>query len=77
VRIRIRGVDRYHLLSDVVACVTEQQSLSISKLTTVTIDRIVETSIDFAVHSAEELQTAIDMISRIQNVDEVFRVNIE
>lgn len=77
VRIRLRGVDRYHLLSDVVACVTEQQNLSISKLTTVTIDRIVETSIDFSVHSAEELQTAIDMISRIENVDEVFRVNIE
>lgn len=64
-------------MSDVVACVTEQQNLSISKLTTVTIDRIVETSIDFSVHSAEELQTAIDMISRIENVDEVFRVNIE
>ena len=77
VRIRLRGVDRYHLLSDVVACVTEQQNLSISKLTTVTIDRIVETSIDFSVHSADELQTAIDMISRIENVDEVFRVNIE
>ncbi len=77
VRICIRGVDRHHLLSDVVACVTEKQSLSISKLVTETKDRIVETTVDFEVHSAEELQQAIDSISEINNVDEVARVDIE
>lgn len=77
VRICIRGVDRYHLLSDVVACVTEKQNLSISKLVTETKDRIVETTVDFEVHSAEELQQAIDSISEINNVDEVARVDIE
>lgn len=77
VRICIRGVDRYHLLSDVVACVTEEQNLSISRLNTVTTDRIVETSIDFSVHSVDELQKTMDMIAAIRNVDEVFRIDIE
>lgn len=77
VRICIRGVDRHHLLSDVVACVTEKQNLSISKLVTETKDRIVETTVDFEVHSAEELQQAIDSIGEINNVDEVARVDIE
>lgn len=77
VRICIRGVDRHHLLNDVVACVTEKQNLSISKLVTETKDRIVETTVDFEVHSAEELQQAIDSISEINNVDEVARVDIE
>ena len=77
VRICIRGIDRLHLLSDVVACITEQQNLSISKLHTVTQDRIVETTVDFEVHSSDELKQAIDNIRRIKNVDEVARIEIE
>ena len=77
VRISIRGVDRHHLLRDVIACITEQQNLSISKLVTETKDRIVETMVDFEVHSAEELYQAIDNIAKIANVDEVARVDIE
>ena len=67
----------YHLLSDVVACITEQQNLSISKLHTVTQDRIVETTVDFEVHSSNELKQAIENIRRIKNVDEVARIDIE
>ena len=77
VRICIRGIDRHHLLSDVVACITEQQNLSISKLHTVTQDRIVETTADFEVHSSNELKQAIENIRRIKNVDEVARIDIE
>ena len=77
VRICICGIDRLHLLSDVVACITEQQNLSISKLHTVTQDRIVETTVDFEVHSSDELKQAIDNIRRIKNVDEVARIEIE
>ena len=77
VRICIRGIDRHHLLRDVVACITEQQNLSISKLHTETKDRIVETTVDFEVHSSNELQQTIDNIRRIKNVDEVARVDIE
>ena len=77
VRICIRGIDRHHLLSDVVACITEQQNLSISQLHTVTQDRIVETTVDFEVHSSNELKQAIENIRRIKNVDEVARIDIE
>lgn len=77
VRICIRGIDRHHLLSDVVACITEKQNLSISRLNTVTVDRIVETSVDFAVHSVRELENAMQSISAIRNVDEVSRIDIE
>ena len=77
VRICIRGIDRHHMLSDVVACITEQQNLSISKLHTVTQDRIVETTVDFEVHSSNELKQAIDNIRRIKNVDEVARIEIK
>ncbi len=42
-----------------------------------TIDRIAVCSIDFAVHSASELDSAIKSISGIKGVDEVHRVDIE
>ena len=71
VRIRIRSLDRHHLLVDLVSCITEQQNLSISKLVTETIDCIVETTIDFQVHSVNELWTAINTLGLIPGVDEV------
>jgi GTP pyrophosphokinase len=77
VRVQIRGVDRYHLLSDLIDCITEKLHLSINKLTTETIDRIAVCSIDFVVHSASELDSAIKSISAIKGVDEVHRVDIE
>ena len=77
VRVCIRGIDRHHLLSDVVACITEQQNLSISELHTVTQDRIVETTVGFEVHSSNELKQAIENIRKIKNVDEVARIDIE
>lgn len=77
VRISIRSIDRHHLLIDVVSCITEQQNLSISRLVTETKDRIVETTVDFSVHSAGELERAMESIGNIRNVDEVTRVDIE
>lgn len=77
VRVQVRGVDRYHLLSDLIDCITERLYLSIDKLATETIDRIAECTIDFAVHSANELDTAIKSISAIKGIDEVTRMDIE
>lgn len=77
VRVCIKAIDRYHLLRDVVACVTERQHLSISKLVTTTTDRIVQTTIDFDVHSVGELQEAMLSIAEIESVDEVSRVDVE
>lgn len=76
VRINIRGIDRHHLLSDIVACITEQQNLSIARLTTETVDRIVEMSVDFAVHSDYELERSILSIMSIRNVDEVSKIEL-
>ena len=77
VRICIRGTDRRHLLNDVVTCVTEQQNLSISKLVTETADRIVESTIDFSVHSVDELRSAMSFIAKIKSIDEVYCIDIE
>ena len=77
IRIQVRSVDRYHLFSDLIDCITERLHLSINKLTTEIIDRIADCSIDFDVHSAGELDTAIKLIAGIKGVDEVYRVDIE
>ncbi len=77
VSIHIRGIDRYHLLRDIIDCITEKQNLSITKLATATIDHIVECTIDFPVHSAGELQEAINSIAEIPNVDEVYRTSLD
>lgn len=77
VRIHIRGVDRYHLLSDLIDCITEQQHLSMTRLSTETVDRIATCTVDFLIHSATELQQAIDSIMHIDGIDEVQRVDIE
>lgn len=76
VRIHVRGVDRYHLLSDLIECITEELHLSMTELATKTIDHIATCTIDFAVHSIAELQIAMDNISTIDGIDEVSRVEI-
>ena len=69
VRIRIRGIDRYHLMSDLIDCITDKS------LATENIDRIAICTIDFSVHSLHELQQAMDSIARIDGIDEVMRLN--
>lgn len=77
VRVQIRGVDRYHILSDVVECITDKLKLSIDCLHTETVDRIVECYVDFKVHSREELDNIVALIDSIDGVDEAHGVNIE
>ncbi len=77
VRISVRAIDRYHLLSDLVDCITEKLHLSMIGLSTETIDHIGVCTIDFEVHSMNELQTAMDSIAAIDGVDEVQRIDIE
>ncbi len=77
VRISVRAIDRYHLLSDLVECITEKLHLSMISLRTETTDNIGVCTIDFAVHSMNELQTAMDSIGAIDGVDEVQRIDIE
>ncbi len=77
VRIRIRGIDRYHLLSDLIFCITEQLHLSMSGIATETVDHIGVCTIDFAIHSLSELEKAIASIANIDGVDEVSRIDVE
>lgn len=76
VRINVRAVDRYHLLIDLVDCITNGMKLSISSLNTVTVDEIADCTINFSVHSFSELQNVIASIGRINGVDEVHRVEL-
>ena len=77
VRISVRAIDRYHLLSDLVDCITEQLRLSMIGLKTETSDNIGVCTIDFAVHSMTELEKAMSSIAAIPGVDEVQRIDIE
>ena len=76
VRLMIRGIDRYHLLSDLVDSITERQHLSMTEHSTNTIDNIAECTIDFAIHSVKELNETIESINAIDGIDEVYRVEI-
>lgn len=72
--VEIKAVDRHHLLSDIVDCISNRLMLSITSLETYTIDQIVNCRIRFSVHSNNELQQAIRYIDSIDNVEEVRRV---
>lgn len=75
VSILVIAVDRYHLLIDLVECITNQLNLSIDGITTASTDSIVNCTITFAVHSFQELQSIISHIARIPAVDEVKRLS--
>ena len=71
VKITIKAVDRYHLLIDIVECITNKLKLSLSHIATQSNDEIVTCSATFSVHSSAELQEVISNISDIESVDEV------
>ncbi len=71
VSIDILGVDRYHLLRDIIDCIVEVHHLSMTSLCTETKDDIVSCKIGFAVHSAGELDETLSGISAIEGVEEV------
>jgi len=77
VRIQIRGIDRFHLLSDLINCITEGEKLNMKRLATESTDNIFISTIDFDIHSADELESAIAAIRAIDSVDEVRRIDIE
>lgn len=73
VRLTIVAIDRRNLLHDIIDRITDQQ-LSMDKLLIDTVDQIVTCTIDFSVHSADELAHTIYSISEIEGVDEVRRM---
>ena len=76
VRIRVQGVDRFHLMSDLIDCITDKLHLTMSSLKTENIDRIAICTIDFSVHSVSELKMVMQSILDIDGIDEVTHINI-
>lgn len=77
VRIRVQGIDRYHLMSDLIDCITDKLHLTMSSLATENIDRIAICTIDFSVHSLGELQMVMESIGRIDGIDEVTHIHVK
>jgi len=77
VGIHILAIDRFHLLSDMINCITNELHLSINLLSTTTTDCIAHCTINFSVHSFGELQTIISQVAKIKGVEEVKRVWID
>ncbi len=71
VKVNIVAIDRYHLLIDIVDCITNKLKLSLSHIHTESNDEIVSCSAIFTVHSSAELQEVITSLSQIEGVDEV------
>lgn len=71
VEIEVRAVDRYHLMIDLVDCITNTLNLSIDSINTTSEDAIVTCKICLGVHSFTEIKTIIKAISEIEAVDEV------
>ena len=69
--ISIYAIDRYHLLIDLVDCITNKLKLSINSLSSTTEDESVNCTIEFNVHSSRELHEVIEHIAAIEGVDEV------
>lgn len=76
VRIRVQGIDRFHLMSDLIDCITDKLHLTMSSLKTENIDRIAICTIDFSVHSVTELKMVMKSILDIDGIDEVTHINI-
>ena len=71
VKIEVIAIDRFHLLVDLIECITNRLQLSLTRTFTETKDELVTCSLEFKVHSSAELQEAISNISQIESVEEV------
>lgn len=76
VKIRVKGIDRYHLMSDLIDCITDKLHLTMTSLATENIDRIAICNIEFLVHSLSELQKVMESIGKIDGIDEVSHLHV-
>ncbi len=71
VKIEILAVDRYHLLIELVECITDTFGLAMDSFNTERSDAIVTCRVRFSVHSCNELQSILSHIGSIDGVDQV------
>ena len=76
VKIRVQGIDRYHLMIDLIDCITNELHLTMTSLATENIDRIAICNIEFMVQSVSELQRVMRSISAIDGIDEVSHIEM-
>lgn len=67
----IRGVDRYHILQDIVTSLSDKLGIILTGLNIECKDEIFDCTIQYQVHSADELRTAVKYLASIEGVDEV------
>lgn len=65
------SVDRYHLLSDIISCITDSLQLTLSSISSDTKDEIVTTKIRVDVHSRTDVDKLHCLLSQIEGVDSV------
>lgn len=73
VTLTIRAVDRIHLFVDIADCISKKLNLNITKYISTCKDYIATMEISFGIHSSEELESIINSVSAIDDVDEVKR----
>lgn len=71
VTIKIRAIDRQHLLADLIDHITNVLSLNMESVSTTTVDEIVDCTIVVFVHSVGELVHITQHLYTIPGVDEV------
>ena len=77
VTIEITAIDRYHLLMDILQCITHDLRLSIESLNTGSVDNIARCTVTFFVHSVNELIDCMHALYEIEGIDEVKQKNDE
>lgn len=74
VRTRIRAINRRGLLHDIINSLTVGLQLDIDHLQAETTDNIVECTLYYNVHSADELRSAVRFLGAVDGVDEVYKI---
>lgn len=71
VTIIVKAIDRYHLFVDIVDTITNELQLTMTSISTDTVDSITTCTIGFLIHSYNELEIVMKHIRNIPDVDEV------
>lgn len=71
VTLKVRAIDRYHLLIDLIDQITNKLHLTIDSLTTTTADEIVDCQITFFVTCVGDLLSTTAELYKIDGVDEI------
>lgn len=71
VELVITCIDRNHMIIDIMDCISNKLNLSVESLNTSSTDSIVTLKLRLGVHDYHELQTIVDAITSIPDVEEV------